>query len=62
MVIPGDNSGKRADSAAERGIRAYDFDFIMFLYGRIRPLKGAIVHMILISMCFYMHFRAKTEF
>ena len=32
MVIPGDNSGKRADSAAERGIRAYDFDFIAFLY------------------------------
>ena len=32
MVIPGDNSGKRADSAAERGIRAYDFDFIVFLY------------------------------
>ena len=32
MVIPSENPGKRADSAAERGIRAYDFDFIVFLY------------------------------
>ena len=32
MVIPGDNSGKRADSAADKGFCAYDFDFFVFLY------------------------------
>ena len=40
-MIPGDNSGKRADSAAERGIRAYDFDFIVFLYAF--PCKNGVL-------------------
>ena len=31
-MIPGDNSGKRADPAAERGIRAYKNDYFAFLY------------------------------
>lgn len=32
MVIPGENPGKRADSAVEKAFCAYDFDFIVFLY------------------------------
>ena len=32
MVIPGDNSGKRTDSAADKGFFAYKIDFFAFLY------------------------------
>ena len=32
MVIQGENPGKRANSAAERGICAYEIDFFVFLY------------------------------
>ena len=45
MVIPGDDSGKRANSVAERGIRAYDFDFIVFLYAF--PCKNGVLKRLL---------------
>ena len=32
MVIPGDNSQKRADSAADNGFCAYNIDFFAILY------------------------------
>ena len=32
MVIPGDNSRKRADSAADNGFCAYKIDFFAILY------------------------------